>query len=76
MSETIQEPAGLDELGSVEKVVPYMSQYADYSAILGRASHMEVRTHYLRNLRDEWEIVGYDTSERYDNGFVLFKRKD
>jgi hypothetical protein len=76
MSETMSEPAGVEELDSVEEIVPYRSQYADYSAILGRASHMEVRTHYLRNLREDWEIVDYYTNDRHDNGHVLFKRKE
>lgn len=72
----MNEPKGIEDLASVEEVVAYRGSYADYSAILNRASAQEVRVHWLENLRDDWHWKGSHTDEKHDNGHVQFKRKD
>lgn len=66
----------LETLDTVDKVVYYEGTYADYSAILNCDRHMEVITYYVKNLREEWRLVDYHTDEEYDNGYVLFERKE
>jgi hypothetical protein len=71
----MEQPEGVEDLDSVDRVVEYQTSYADFSAILNRASHMEVRVHYLKNLRDDWKMVDYYENKRHRSGHVLFKRK-
>lgn len=68
-------PDGLDDLDTVDRVVPYQSNAADFSAILtGEAtSTREVRVFYLKNMRDEWEWAFDNVNELA--GFVAFKRR-
>lgn len=72
----MDKPEGVEDLDSVESVKEYQGSYADFSAILNRASSREVRVHYLENLRDEWEWKDSHVSDEYDNGHVQFKRKE
>lgn len=72
----MKNPEGVEDLDSVKSVEEYQGSYADFSAILNRPNTQQVRVHWLKNLREEWEWMGSHTDEKHDNGHVQFKRRD
>ena len=68
-------PEGLNDLQTVDRVVPYQTNAADFSAILtdDAVSTQEIRVFYLKHMRDEYEWAFDNVNELA--GFVAFKRR-
>ena len=65
----------LEELSTVDRVVPYQTNGADFSAILTDevTSTQEVRTFYLKEMRDDYEWAFDHVIDLA--GYVAFKRR-
>ena len=65
----------LEELSTVDRVVPYQTNDADFSAILTdeATSTQEVRTFYLKEMRDDYEWAFDHVNDLA--GYVAFKRR-
>ena len=64
---------GMDSISGVDEIVEYQGNYGDFSLLLDHKNTIgEVRVHYLKNLREDWEWV---ESSSAGKPFVILKRR-
>lgn len=65
-----------EQLRSVDQTFFYQGSFADFTVMLneGESNTSEVRVHYLRNHRGDWELVD-DSRDAPGRTLVWFKRR-